>query len=124
MEHCRKDLPLVDLHTSPKSPLSHRYLRLHSGQTPCISLDEGRKQRGSALAGGSQAEAGQGLRKGLQMGEEEEEMGQVEEVGVGELRGPVKVSGTREGTERGAGQGKGLLLGQEQRQPSFFPPQK
>jgi len=58
------------------------------------------------------------------MGEEEEEMGQVEEVGVGELRGPVKVSGTREGTERGTGQGKGLLLGRQQRQPAIFPPQK
>lgn len=39
------------------------------------------------------------------MGEEEEEVGQVEEVGFGELRGPVTVQGTREGPER-VGQGR------------------
>lgn len=36
----------LDLHTPRRSPFSHRYLRFHSGQTPCISLGEGRKQRG------------------------------------------------------------------------------
>lgn len=58
----------------------------------CFLDGKGRKQRGSALAGGSQAEAGQGLRKALQMGEEEEGMGQVRgSTGCGGLRGPVKV---------------------------------